>query len=371
MASNDQALKRLLELSKLHTDEDARNEQSELVKQLAISLDIQLETADQSTHETDEHEPDHIHEVDKEENHSHEESEHVPTPEVKEVKEEKPVKHEVVKPVEKPKPAPTPAPTPTPTPTPAPAPVSEAKPQGFSSARDRFEQESKAKKVERNPLRKSMPPPKRDTNPAPAGGNECDLSDPKVIDAYENVRDDNTDANWLILGYGGSKKTLQLYGSGDGGLQEFVSKLPAAEVVYGYVRVKYGDSGRAKFVFVTYVPDSLSGLAKAKANMHKPSVDRFLKYFHIQVNATASADLQEAPIQAKLHAAGGANYGTGGQAPAGSENFGNIKNNARSFFSETEKRGSVAISYNKDPLSSSTPVSLMGRAGITEKYIST
>lgn len=332
MASNHQALKRLLELSKLHSDVDAQNEQRELVEKIAHNLDVNLDEETATTHSDEEHAHKHAHHSDDE------------------VK--KPAHHHSDEERKKP------------------APVEDAPKKSISSARERFEQESKAKKIERKPQRKSMPPPKRDTAPA-AGGNECDLSDPKVVNAYESVRDDNTDTNWLLLGYGGSKKTLQLYGSGKGGLKEFVAKLPENEVVYGYLRVVYGDSGRSKFVFVTYVPDTLSGLAKAKANMHKPSVDNFLKYFHIHVAATTASDLQEATIQAKLFAAGGANYGTGGQAPAGSENFGNIKNNARSFFSETEKKGSVSIQYNKDPLAATTPVSLMGRAGITEKYIST
>lgn len=320
MASNQQALKRLLELSKLHSDADAQNEQRELVEKIAHNLDVNL-GEDVATEHSDEV-------------HTHKRAHH---------------SDEEVK-----------------------KPAAEAPKTGVSSARERFEQESKAKKIERKPQRKSMPPPKRDAAPSSgAGGNECDLSDSKIVRAYEEVRDDNTDTNWLLLGYGGSKKTLQLYGSGDGGLKALVAKLPDNEVVYGYLRVVYGDSGRSKFVFVTYVPETLSGLAKAKANMHKPSVESFLKYFHIHVAATTAGDLQEASIQAKLFAAGGANYGTGGQAPAGSENFGNIKNNARSFFSETEKKGSVSIQYNKDPLAATTPVSLMGRAGITEKYIST
>jgi hypothetical protein len=334
MASNHQALKRLLELSKLHSDVDAQNEQRELVEKIAHNLDVNLDE-EATTHSDEEHAHKHAH-------HSDEER-----------KVKKPAHHHSDEERKKP------------------APVEDAPKKSISSARERFEQESKAKKIERKPQRKSMPPPKSNAAPASAGGNECDLSDPKVVNAYESVRDDNTDTNWLLLGYGGSKKTLQLYGSGKGGLKEFVGKLPENEVVYGYLRVVYGDSGRSKFVFVTYVPDTLSGLAKAKANMHKPSVDNFLKYFHIHVAATTASDLQEATIQAKLFAAGGANYGTGGQAPAGSENFGNIKNNARSFFSETEKKGSVSIQYNKDPLAATTPVSLMGRAGITEKYIST
>jgi len=324
---NGELLKRLLELSRSLPGEHLQHEQKKLVLNLAANLDVEL---NESTLE---------------ENHDHHTEEQENQPE-KRVHENIPPKVEHV-PLK---------------------PVTQA-PKSFSSAREMFEQQVQPDIKAKKHIRKSLPAPRSSSAPPSTGGSECDLSDPKIAEAYENVRDDSSDYDWLLLGYGTSKKALQLYGSGTGGLTEFASKLGNSEVLYGYVRVKYGDSARAKFVMVTYVPEGLSGLSKAKANMHKPSVDQFLKYHHVQVNATTTSDLQEATVQAKLASAGGANYGTGGAAPAGSENFGNIKNNARSFFSETEKKGSVNIVYNKDPLSTTTPVNLTGRAGITEKYI--
>jgi len=202
------------------------------------------------------------------------------------------------------------------------------------------------------------------------GNSDCDISSADIKNAYDQVRDDSSPTNWMALGYGTSKKSLSLYGSGEGSLKEFTASLKDDEVTYGYVRVIYGDSQRSKFVFITFVPEGLSILTKARANTHKPAVTQYLKYLHTDVYATSVSELDEDVIQAKLKAASGANYGTGGTAAAGSEDFGSIKDNARSFFQKTESQGNrQSIIYDKGPLSDTTPVALTGRAGITEKYI--
>jgi len=207
---------------------------------------------------------------------------------------------------------------------------------------------------------------------SPTGNADCDISSSAIKDAYDQVRDDSSTTNWMLMGYGSNKKALELYGSGTGGLKEFATKLKEDEVTYGYVRVIYGDSQRSKFVFVTYVPEGLSGMNKAKANMHKPAVIAFLQYMHVEVYASTTAELDEPLIQAKLKAAAGANYGTGGEVPAGSEDFGSIKDSARNFFQQTETKGNrQSIVYHKGPLADTTPVALTGRPGITEKYIKT
>jgi hypothetical protein len=221
----------------------------------------------------------------------------------------------------------------------------------------------------------SAPPRTALTSSGPTGNADCDISSPDITSAYEQVRDDSVSTNWMLLGYGTTKKTLELYGTGEGGLPEFVSNLKEDEVTYGYVRVIYGDSQRSKFVFVTYVPEGLSGMSRAKANMHKPALTQFLKYMHIEVYASTTAELDEPLVQAKLKAAAGANYGTstiGGTAAAGSEDYSSIKDSARNFFKQTETKGDKSsIVYHKGPLSDTTPVALTGRAGITEKYIKT
>jgi hypothetical protein len=247
-----------------------------------------------------------------------------------------------------------------------------------SSARDKFqkqEQQQQQQKQEqqasmtRKEARKSIikSPP---AAPTTTGNSDCDISSQEIKDAYMQVRDDSSPVSWLSMGYGSSKKVLSLYGTGQGGLKDFASTLKDDEITYGYVRMIYGDSQRSKFVFVAYVPEGLSILTKARANTHKPVVTQYLKYMHTDVFATTLSELDEDTIQAKLKAAAGANYGTGGTAAAGSEDYGSVKDNAKNFFQQTEGKGSrISIVYNQGPLADTTPVTLTGRAGITEKYI--
>jgi len=247
---------------------------------------------------------------------------------------------------------------------------------GVSSAREKFKKQEQASSQEQksnNTLRRGGEARKSVVKPAASNGtgnSDCDISSPAIKEAYDQVRDDNSPVGWISLGYGSSKKVLELYGSGEGGLKEFTASLKDDEITFGYVRVIYGDSQRSKFVLITYVPDGLSILTKARANTHKPAVTQYLKYMHSDVYATTLAELDEDVIQAKLKAAAGANYGTGGTAAAGSEDFGSIKDNAKNFFQQTEGKGTrQSIVYHKGPLAETTPVSLTGRAGITDKYI--
>lgn len=253
---------------------------------------------------------------------------------------------------------------------------------GPSSAREKFKrQERESSSVPTLPKSKSAGTiPKRSLrqgtlrSPPPTsngiGNSDCDISSQDIKNAYDQVRDDSSSINWMALGYGANKKALELRGTGEGGLKEFVSNLKSEEITYGYVRVIYGDSQRSKFVFITYAPETLSTLTKARANTHKPIVSQYLKYMHIETYAATLSELAEPVVHAKLAAAGGANYGTGGNAAAGSEDFGSIKDSARNFFQQTESKGSrQSVVYHKGPLSPTTPVDLQGRAGITETYI--
>jgi len=257
------------------------------------------------------------------------------------------------------------------------SPRDEISTEGASSAREKFKRQEKENNNHEQPRSRSSTLPSRKsvsvrspTLSNGTGNSDCDISSAAIKDAYDQVRDDNSPVNWLSLGYGSSKKTLELYGSGEGSLEEFTAGLKDDEVTFGYVRILYGDSQRAKFVLISYVPDGLSILTKARANTHKPAITQYLKYMHSDVYANSKAELDEDVIQAKLKAAAGANYGTGGTAAAGSEDFGSIKDNAKNFFQQTEGRGSrQTIVYDKGPLARETPVSLTGRPGITDKYI--
>eukprot|EP00727_Mastigamoeba_balamuthi_P010484 m51a1_g6058 hypothetical protein (449) ;mRNA; r:238083-240183 len=143
---------------------------------------------------------------------------------------------------------------------------------------------------------------------------EADLSSPEIAQAYRAIREAQFEGpDWLLLGYGDSRNVLRVYGTGCTGIEG----LRAA--------IRPDECQRNKFVFLVIVPDSLGGLKKAKANMHKPHVEAFLKYFHITYSVLNPADLTEELVMRKLQMAAGANYG-------GGDDFSGQKSQAKSFF---------------------------------------
>jgi len=193
--------------------------------------------------------------------------------------------------------------------------------------------------------------------PSPKG---ADLTDPDIAKIYVDVRDDSHPADWMLLRYDGQTNKLKVTNSGSGGFTEFV-KYIVEEPLYGYLRYTFGDTNRTKFIFVSYVPDKLNGLKKAKIAGHKPDVTAFIKYFHVEINALSRESLSAKNIEAKLRAAGGADYGSGkGGGTSGGENFGGVKANAANFYAKTDSESKVQVVYQKGPLST-TPMDISGR----------
>ncbi|PTB75501.1 hypothetical protein M440DRAFT_1316107, partial [Trichoderma longibrachiatum ATCC 18648] len=68
------------------------------------------------------------------------------------------------------------------------------------------------------------------------------LDAPDIVAAYDDVRNDKKDTNWMLLSYAapvGNKLTLTQTGSG--GLEELVQALDDGQVQYGYVRIEYAN----------------------------------------------------------------------------------------------------------------------------------
>jgi len=188
----------------------------------------------------------------------------------------------------------------------------------------------------------------------------ADLTDPEIAKVYVDVREDNTPTDWMLMGYGDSNNKLKVYGSGSGGFKEFYGRL-VDEPLFGYLRYTFGDTSRTKFIFISYSPEKMNGLKKARIAGHKPDVSAFLKYFHVEINALTKDDISQANVESKLRSAGGADYGSGkGGGSNGGENFSSIKANAAQFYAGKDKESSVEIVYAKGPLST-TPCDLSGR----------
>jgi hypothetical protein len=101
--------------------------------------------------------------------------------------------------------------------------------------------------------------------------------------AVEDVRNDTTATNFLVLGYEeGKSNAIQLVASGEGGLTDLKTHLAPDFLGYGYLRVISGDQEskrcrikilylrvfRPKFDFITYVGESAPLVKKGKIGTH-------------------------------------------------------------------------------------------------------
>ena len=77
---------------------------------------------------------------------------------------------------------------------------------------------------------------------------------PCQLTAYNDVRDDKTQTNWLLVDYETERSDkLKLTGTGSGGLAELKNSLQDSNASFAYVRVKYSndkESVREKFILV-------------------------------------------------------------------------------------------------------------------------
>jgi len=139
----------------------------------------------------------------------------------------------------------------------------------------------------------------------------CDVSDPAIVEAYKDVRNDATPTNWMLMGYEGpnSNKVI-LVKKSEGTLEELKAELKENECQYVFIRFITGDteSKRAKFVFMSWVGERVSPIKRAKVSVHKPIVTGVINNFAVAVHCTVPEDVDEGKIRDLLIKAGGANY---------------------------------------------------------------
>ncbi|KAI9356663.1 hypothetical protein BD770DRAFT_323032 [Pilaira anomala] len=120
----------------------------------------------------------------------------------------------------------------------------------------------------------------------------CDLSDPRILETYTSIVEDET-SNWLILGYNDTRDVISLYSKGSEGLSEFRNNL-RDEVLYGFVRMD------DRFILITWVPEQVSGVRRARALVHSRSVAALLKLHNAQLTASNQNDLTDTNIRTRL-----------------------------------------------------------------------
>ena len=96
------------------------------------------------------------------------------------------------------------------------------------------------------------------------------VSSPEVLAAYDAVRSDKEETNWLLITYAGNMgNKLELSATGTGGITELASRLDNTQVAYAYVRVEYAndaESKRIKFYMVVWRGSGIKPKRKFRMN---------------------------------------------------------------------------------------------------------
>jgi hypothetical protein len=141
------------------------------------------------------------------------------------------------------------------------------------------------------------------------------VDSPEILAAYDAVRSDKDDTNWLLISDAAAKgDKLILSKTGTGGLPELASELDDGQAQYAYVRVEYAndaESKRVKFALIVWIGENTKAMRKARVSIEAGNVKKVLSHYSIQVDADDKRDLDEADIVVRLRKAGGADYNGG------------------------------------------------------------
>ncbi|XP_061878349.1 coactosin-like protein [Entelurus aequoreus] len=126
-------------------------------------------------------------------------------------------------------------------------------------------------------------------------------------EAYNQVRDDNTDTNWAVFKYQGSMIVPAEQGTD---YEDFKKMCTDDARLFCFLRIMTGDamSKRAKFTLITWIGESISGLQRAKISTDKSLVKEIVQNFAKEFMISDLKEVDEDYIRTELKKAGGANY---------------------------------------------------------------
>ncbi|CEJ82426.1 Putative ADF-like domain-containing protein [[Torrubiella] hemipterigena] len=136
-----------------------------------------------------------------------------------------------------------------------------------------------------------------------------------IATAYDDVRNDKKELNWLLISYAGATgNQLSLTSTGKGGLAEMKEALDDSQVQYGYVRIEYAndaESTRVKFALIVWIGENTKVMRKARVSVESGEVKRVLSHHSVAITAGDKSELDEKELVTRLRKAGGADYNGG------------------------------------------------------------
>jgi len=125
--------------------------------------------------------------------------------------------------------------------------------------------------------------------------------------ALASIRKDSEPTDWILASYA-AKDTLQLLGSGAGGLDELLEKLEPENINFGLVRITDildGKSKTVKFVLVKWQPDSIKPMKKAEVSTRAAAISLVFAPVHVDLQCSKREELTKEILLDRVTSASG------------------------------------------------------------------
>ncbi|KZT43102.1 hypothetical protein SISSUDRAFT_1040529 [Sistotremastrum suecicum HHB10207 ss-3] len=126
-----------------------------------------------------------------------------------------------------------------------------------------------------------------------------DLSNEDIQPAYDSIIRGSQN-NWLLLKYA-TRDKLYLCGLGVGGVIELRNNLDPEDVFFGFVREDDTKGRRSHYALVTFVPEVVSGVRRARALVHSRAVGSLFKAHEATVQFSSISQVTSENVRRKLN----------------------------------------------------------------------
>jgi len=144
---------------------------------------------------------------------------------------------------------------------------------------------------------------------------DIDSSDTQLVEAWQSVSGKDATNNWCLFRL--NDKTLEVAGAGAGGYQELVPNFDQNFVMFGALKVigkdqrKTLEAMRPKYVFFTFIGDSVSVLKRAKVSVQRGGAERIFNGYSTRLDVNGDlANFTRESIGKELLKCGGAHMPT-------------------------------------------------------------
>ncbi|GAA99296.1 uncharacterized protein L969DRAFT_86526 [Mixia osmundae IAM 14324] len=146
---------------------------------------------------------------------------------------------------------------------------------------------------------------------------QLSLNDPALGPPYQSVIDGSS--SWVVYGYEKGTNDLKVQAVSDDDtaeLSDFVEEFTNGRMLYGLIRVTDPTTKLVKFVLVCWCGNGVPESKKGLFSTHSSTVAKFLRGYHVQIQARSEEDIEPDVIMKRVAQSGGSKYATATSEPA-------------------------------------------------------